>query len=312
MKCPTDGVACKNELILLKPGFFWSWHSNVRKKAFGDFAKNLEVEDETYNIKNTKYVGRLPPAYPCPVQEACKGRIFSECAEGYTGVLCNLCVEGFYKGPSLRCRKCSTGWMSVQAVIILVFTISFATLVRKKKRRDKSGRSLSDILMSQIKILIGFYQVSLGMMQSFSFIDWPENLKKYVEYANVLQLNLFQALPLRCILPGFEFNPFYKMIITISGNVFVIIAATVIYLFRKSRINKKDMPDNQRKAAISSSKETNYRFIVFFLFLTFPSTCTTIIKVMPAACQEICSEESCTWYLKADYRVKCYDSYYYK
>lgn len=297
-------------MIFLKPGFFWAWDSNVRKEAFRNFAKNLEVEDDTYNIINTKYTGRLPPAYPCPVQKACKGGIFSECAEGYTGVLCNICMDGFYK--SLGCRKCSIGWISVQAAIILFLTISFTTLVRKKKRNDNSGRSLSEILMSQLKIIIGFYQVSLGMMQSLSFVDWPENLNKYVEYANILQLNLFQALPFRCILPGFTFNPFYKMVITILGNVFVIIVATIIYYFRKSRINKKDLPDQQKIAAISSAKETNYRFIIFFLFLTFPTTCTSIITVMPAACQEICSEESCTWYLKADYRVKCYDSYYYK
>ncbi|XP_031571282.1 uncharacterized protein LOC116305495 [Actinia tenebrosa] len=310
-KCPTDGVVCRNELIFLKPGFYWAWDSNPRKEAFRKLARNLEIEDDTYDINNTKYIGRLPPAYSCPVREACTGSIFSECSEGYTGVLCSVCVEGFHKSASLGCRKCSIGWISLQAVIILFFIISFATLVRKKKRRDKSGRSISEILMSQIKITIGFYQVSLGMIQSFSFIDWPENLNKYVEYANILQLNLFQVLPLHCLVPRFTFNPFYKMVMMILGNVFVIIVATIIYYFRKSRINKKDLPDEQKTAAISSAKETNYRFIIFFLFLTFPSTCTSIITVMPAACHEICSEQSCRWYLKADYGLKCFDSYYY-
>ena len=42
-----------------------------------------------------------------------------------------------------------------------------------------------------------------------------------------------------------------------------------------------------------------------FLFITYPSTCSAILRILPLACHELCTESSCTQYLKADYSIKC-------
>ena len=36
-----------------------------------------------------------------------------------------------------------------------------------------------------------------------------------------------------------------------------------------------------------------------------PSTCSAILRILPLACHELCTESSCTQYLKADYSIKC-------
>ena len=58
---------------------------------------------------------------------------------------------------------------------------------------------------------------------------------------------------------------------------------------------------------INEYKQKTYRFLILLLFITFPSTCTHILQMLPAACHQICSdhEVNCNSYLKADYSVQC-------
>ena len=53
-----------------------------------------------------------------------------------------------------------------------------------------------------------------------------------------------------------------------------------------------------------------------FSFRTSPSislsldTCSRILKLLPPACQKICQDvgkTNCTWYLKLDYNLRCFD-----
>ena len=38
-------------------------------------------------------------------------------------------------------------------------------------------RSLIDKFFSKLKIVIGFYQVTAGVLQAFSYIEWPDSLE---------------------------------------------------------------------------------------------------------------------------------------
>ena len=66
------------------------------------------------------------------------------------------------------------GQLSINAAII---TIIIALVVWISKKKSKStGRSWVDIILGRLKIIIGFYQVTFGILEAFDFIKWPKSL----------------------------------------------------------------------------------------------------------------------------------------
>ena len=74
-----------------------------------------------------------------------------------------VCVKGFYKSMS-RCTKCPTlPWLVTQMIVVIcvIFFLVFI-LVRDDRKAKAKGRTLSDMVLARLKIVIGFYQVRLG------------------------------------------------------------------------------------------------------------------------------------------------------
>ncbi|KAL9966616.1 hypothetical protein ACROYT_G024719 [Oculina patagonica] len=62
---------------------------------------------------------------------------------------------------------------------------------------------------------------------------------------------------------------------------------------------------------ISHTKEDCVQEFVFFLYVTYLSTCAKTANVLPFACQKVCrdeKEEFCYSYMKADYSIQCQGS----
>ena len=49
-----------------------------------------------------------------------------------------------------------------------------------------------DRFLSKLKYLIGFYQVTHGLLNVFSYIRWPDSLNIVARYSGILRLNLLQ------------------------------------------------------------------------------------------------------------------------
>lgn len=85
---------------------------------------------------------------------------------------------------------------------------------------------------------------------------------------------------------------------------------------RKTFIQSKgNLDDEEKSKKISQLKETTYRNLFFFLYVTYLSTCSKTASVLPLACRELCQdekEEICSKYLRADYSVRCHDPLYHK
>ena len=47
-----------------------------------------------------------------------------------------------------------------------------------------------------MKIVIGFVQVTAGIMDAFAFIEWPAFLADIGKFAEIFQLNVLQIAPL--------------------------------------------------------------------------------------------------------------------
>ena len=310
--CPSTGLNCVDESVSLKQGFYWQWDSELNKRAYEAFAQNLKIESDSYWRNTSSYNGTLPKPYQCPRNKSCEGGLESKCAKGYTGPLCEVCEGNYYKRV-LACKLCPSGtWVIVQlsllgmAVLVLIIILIWSG--RKRRSNANSGkRSMVDILLARLKIVIGFYQVTSGIIEGFAYVEWPSTLAVIGDYTELIQLNIFSFVPLHCLFPSWKQNAFSKMYLMLGSNASVILFAVFSFWIRKlfllRNINKEQ--SSKRRIELSTTKEFLYRNVFLFLFITYPSTCSAILRILPLACHELCTEILCTQYLKSDYSIKC-------
>ena len=166
-----------------------------------------------------------------------------------------------------------------------------------------------DNFLSKLKILIGFYQVTHGFLDVFSYIEWSDSLQVVSKYSGLLQINLLQIAPIHCLFQEFNVDAFGDMFVILSINAIAIVGAGVIYGVRKIFIiRNQELNEEEKSSQISQTKVLIYRNVFFFLYVTYLSTCSKTASVLPFACQKLCKdnkEELCDEYLKVDYSITC-------
>lgn len=170
--------------------------------------------------------------------------------------------------------------------------------------REDRGQYLIDMFFSKLKILIGFYQVTHGILTAFSYIEWPDSLQVVATYSGIFQLNLFQIAPLHCLFPGLRVDAFGELLLILTANVTAIGATSVGYIVYKAMISR----DDEKLTKIRQTKRLLYKHIFFFLYVTYLGTFSKTVNVLPLACREVCrddKEELCNRYAKADYSIRC-------
>lgn len=208
------------------------------------------------------------------------------------------------------CRKCPTlPWIIAQAcavVLGLFCIIFFFWRQAKKSDGDNKARSMTDIILARLKIVIGFYQVSSSTFGSFSYIKWPGPILAMTVYARIVQLNLLQIVPMNCIKHSMKTDAYTQfmasVIITGSAIMIGILSKYLIEWFTSKKVS-----EDERTEKIKQYKYTCYRFVSLVIFITFPSTCYHVFQMLPDTCHKICSygEHNCKSYLRADYSVQC-------
>ena len=254
----------------------------------------------------------MPKPYECPRKKSCRGGLDSTCEDGYEGPLCEVCGHGYYKRFQ-TCKKCpSRAWMAGQLAITTVLLVILVvvvvwTSIRKTKRSKQ--RPLVDIILARLKIIIGFYQVTFGLLEAFSFVEWPDSLAVISKYSEMLQLNVLQIAPLHCLFPQLKVDAFGSLFVILAMNASAVLCALVAYWLRKLMILRKSQLDDEPKSRqMSQTKELVYRNLFFFLFVSYLSTCSKTANVLPLTCREICYDntgEYCFKYLKSDFTVEC-------
>ena len=311
-KCGQGGLKCQDEYASLKPGYWWEWRNETHKDRYRDYIANLLTSSPALDASSVQFQYQIPIPYMCQVEESCLGGLDSPCNEGYEGPLCAVCSTGYYKNL-LECTQCpSKKWVVGQLSIIAAMVFIIIVLIvwtSNRKRKRGGGSSLLDMLFSKLKIVIGFYQVTHGLLEAFSFIKWPGPLELIAKYSEILQMNILQIAPIRCLYPGLRVDAFASLLTVMAINVAVISISGFSYGLRKVLILRSGyLHDKARSEKISKAKESIYRNLLFFLYVTYLSTCSKIAAVLPLACRKLCrdkKEESCHKYLKADYSMKC-------
>ena len=310
-KCGQGGLLCQDDYASLKSGYWWQWRNETYKQRYKHFIKNLLASSTALDNFSIQYPYPVPTPYNCPVEESCKGDLDSTCENGYEGPVCGVCNSGYYK-QLLTCTQCPSnewilGQLSIVATILLIIV---ALLVWKSKRRTEDrGRSRLDTFFSKLKIVIGFYQVTHGLLEVFSYIKWPGSLQVISKYSGILQMNLLQISPVHCLFQGLRLNAFGDLCLIMVINITVIGASGIVYCVRKMMISRqRGLEDAEKSNKISQTKELVYRNLFFFLYVTYLSTCSKTVSVLPLACRKLCrdgNEEMCNAYLKADYSIRC-------
>ena len=166
-----------------------------------------------------------------------------------------------------------------------------------------------DMFFSKLKIVIGFYQVTYGLLDAFSYIKWPGSLETIAKYSGFLQLNVLQIAPVHCLFPEMRLNAFGSLSAILAINAGVICFSGIAYgVHRLIIFRNQSLEDDKKSRRVSQSKELVYSNLFFFLYVTYLSTCSKTANVLPLACRKICrddKEELCYKYLKADYSVSC-------
>ena len=253
---------------------------------YQNFTLNLRSSKPSIENNEVEYSFDLPLAYECPRKESCLGGLDSTCKQGYEGPLCEVCSPGYHKRLQ-TCKKCpSKSWMGAQLAItialLLILVVVIVWTSVKKNRQSNNQRPLVDIILARLKIIIGFYQVTFGLLDAFSFISWPDSLSVIARYSEILQFNVLQMAPMHCLLPQLKIDAFGSLFAILAINIGAIVFAVVAYWVRKFMILRNDqLEDDDKSKQVSQTKELVYRNLFFFLFVTYLSTCSKTANVLP-------------------------------
>ena len=311
-KCGLGGLECKDDYATVKSGYWWEWRNETRKHRYGNFIKNILASSPALDSFSVQFPYAIPTPYKCPVEDSCRGGLDSLCKIGYEGPLCGVCSSGYYKQLQ-NCAQCpSKKWMAGQlSIIAVILLIVLVVLVWMGKRRVKKAQGLNqiDLLLSKLKIVIGFYQVTNGLLDTFSYIKWPDSLEAIAKYSGILQLNVLQITPFQCLYRGLQIDAFGSLFALVAINAGVIGFSGILYQVRKViTLRNRSLDENEKSRRLSETKEVVYRNLFFFLYVTYLSTCSKTATVLPFACRKLCrddNEEQCFKYLKGDYSIQC-------
>ena len=310
-KCGQE-LKCQDDYASLKSGHWWEWRNKTYKDRYKLFIKNMLIPSPALDAFHVQYPYPIPKPYKCAAEESCKGGLDSPCENGYEGPICSVCSSGYYKQFKICTRCPSKKWIVGQLSIILaIVLIIIAVLVWTSRRNTEKeeGRLLIDKFFSKVKIVIGFYQVTYGLLDVFSYIKWPGSLETIVKYSGFLQLNVLQIAPIQCLFPGLHLDAFGSLFAMMTINVALVCFSFIAYGVRKLLISRnRSLEEDEKARRVSQSKELVYRNLFFFLYVTYLSTCYKTASVLPPACRELCRDDKevlCSKYLKADYSVPC-------
>ena len=321
-KCE-QGLQCQDDYASLKSGYWWRWRNKTRKDLYMVFIANLLTSSPQLGENDVQYPYPLPTPYRCPEERSCKGGMDSSCNNGYNGPLCSVCTKGHYKQLH-QCKQCpSKAWIAGQLSIVGVIFLIIITLCiwppKGKDNQDEGEHSVIDSFLSKIKIAIGFYQVTYGLLEAFSYVEWPDSMQVISKYSEILQLNIFQIAPVHCLFTGLNVDAFANLFAIMTINAVVIASACVAYGVRKVIISRNGkMGEEEKSQKIAEFKEAVYKNVFFFLYVTYLSTCTKTAAVLPLACRTLCrdqredKDELCLEYLQVDYSIQCHDHWYNK
>lgn len=330
-KCNHQGFECTRDYPVLAKGYWMTWNQATQmscKDRFQAFISNLETYDDSYDRRTATFNCQLPLATQCPIPDSCSGGIDASCASGYTGVLCAVCSRGHSKHFN-RCVKCPhaiivifefAGYAAMFIFLCFIISLTDKVTLGKNSEQQANGeyRTVADVIISSIKISIGFYQILVGIMHAFSCVKWPNSLLKTVSVLEYIQFEVIRIPSLRCIKPEWNIDSikefWFVLLLTLTMQ-FLSVLFFLIKLFYL-RFHETNSFEFKRKRDLCGS--SCIKFAALFLFVTYPLTSSRIFAILPISCHSFCIAKhngTCQGtlsYLRSDYNIRCPISTQYK
>ena len=185
-ECGKNGLVCQGEYVSLKPGYWWQWRNHSYKSRYQEFIENLIAAIPALDENSVKYPYPLPTPYMCQVPDSCAGGMVTHHARMVTrDQFAPYAAWITTSNPTLAKKSPSKSWIAGQlslVAVILLETFSLLAWKRKRKLATERDLDLMDRFLSKLKILIGFYQVTHGLLNVFSYIRWPDSLDIVARY----------------------------------------------------------------------------------------------------------------------------------
>ena len=202
--------------------------------------------------------------------------------------------------------------ISSSAAIVILFLALFIIVLWGDSKMAGSDRTIADVIMSCLKIVIGFHQVIAGVFSALVHVRWPITLIALEKYLKLVEGNILQFAPLSCIHPRLRLNPLIECALAIGINIVSVCLILIYLILKKCYINNSTRYSfTEKRQKVSSLKKSCYRNIFLFLLLLFPTTSKKIIQILPlpGVCVNVCFSEDgnhCISLLKADYSIHCF------
>ena len=326
------GMNCQDDYLSVAQGFWWSWKrwddaendSITNENQYVSFVKNLMNKSENHPKTFTKYDDFIPVIHRCPINESCRNeksmRIRSSemCSTGYWGTLCGQCSKGYYSWFQ-RCHKCPQKWrtgLQILGLLLLLGALAgVLQVIRRLRRKGAKEGDLVDQISSVLKITVGFIQVMTAVFDALAYVPWPEALLSLGHFTKTIELNVLAVTTPTCLHEKLRFNALMLPIIKFSIQLILLL---LIWGYYKAKRNYflQSFKSGQAviKRKVSELRTTCMRNSWWILFISYPSTATSILATVPYkkwTCTKICksnasdSDKYCRWLLKADYSVPC-------
>lgn len=175
-----------------------------------------------------------------------------------------------------------------------------------------------DVIISRIKIVLGFYQVIGEFFASLHDVNWAGALHVIGEAISYVELTILRVIVRpQCYSSNFEINPKLEFIIGTSLPVVIITVAVIYYLTSKCCIyRKKRSPTNHfsRESHLLKIKMKLYTLVLVLLFITYPPICSAVFQLYPRACKSFCLDHNsryCIQRLRSDFDIDCEELHIY-
>ncbi|XP_071837044.1 uncharacterized protein [Apostichopus japonicus] len=322
--CPQSGMICANDFISIQPGYYWKWE-NETFQEYTQFVENLQTFNNSYMVQTTIFLSPLPYVHQCPQSYKCsnnKETLRGNCYQGYKGFLCMECEESYYHILNF-CHSCPDLWVFIVeiAVILLIVSCSLSYIYYTYKRqRGRGERSIVDVFLARVKIVLGFYQVNGEFWDLLDTVNLPKILQRLCTWLVFLQFNISTiVIKPSCFFPNLSLNAYSEFLIGVSvpvAGASILGIVALIWNFCLG-FSKRYFCHHQgtRSDVYAKRRSGLLAVVVFMLYVTYPSTCNAIFSLYPPACETYPLDESMLQHvslLRSDFSINCTTETHYK
>ena len=181
-ECGKSGLVCQGEYASLKPGYWWQWRNHSNKSRYQEFIENLIAAIPALDENSVKYPYPLPTCarYQTPARLAWTPHARMGTRDQFAPYAAWITTSN----PTLEKKFHQNHGLRDNCLVAVILLVTFSLLAWKRKRKLPTERDLDlmDRFLSKLKILIGFYQVTYGLLNVFSYNRWPDSLDIVARY----------------------------------------------------------------------------------------------------------------------------------